>query len=224
MRACSPNPGQDAPIPGHPYSGPSNGPMPMEEFRATTFGTPLGALTVVVTPAGVVATLFEDDDREPTVDTLERLLGGELRDSPRDLAKIRAQIDAYFEGRLRTFDAPVDLRLAREGFPRRVLAVTAAIPFGELWTYGDVADAAGSPRGGRAAGNALGRCWIELLVPCHRVVHSGGTIGGYGRHEDRKRWLIRHEGHSVVMAADLAADRTKSPASRAGRSAPGARR
>jgi methylated-DNA-[protein]-cysteine S-methyltransferase len=193
----------------------------MEELRATTVGTPLGALTVVVTSAGVVATLFEDDDREPTVDALERLLGGGLRDSPRGLAKIRAQVDAYFEGRLRAFDAPVDLRLAREGFSRRVLAVTAAIPFGELWTYGDVAAAAGSPRGGRAAGSALSRCWIELFVPCHRVVHSGGTIGGYGRHEDRKCWLIRHEGHP----ADRAASRTKSSTRlRVGRSAPGARR
>ena len=68
------------------------------------------------------------------------------------------------------------------------------IPYGELATYGDMAAAAGSLRGGRAAGNALNRCPVELFVPCHRVVHAGGTIGGYGRYEDRKRWLLRHEG------------------------------
>jgi O-6-methylguanine DNA methyltransferase len=67
------------------------------------------------------------------------------------------------------------------------------IPFAELATYGDIAAAAGSPRGGRAAGNALNRCPMELYVPCHRVVHVGGTIGGYGRYVDRKRWLLRHE-------------------------------
>jgi methylated-DNA-[protein]-cysteine S-methyltransferase len=167
----------------------------MERLHATTVGTPLGDLMVVTTALGVVATLFADDGPGPAED-LERFGGGELRDSPRELARIRAQVDDYFRGRLRTFDAPVDLRLAGEGFARRVLEVTAEIPFGELWTYGDVAVAAGSPRGGRAAGNALNRCRIELFVPCHRVVHASGTIGGYGRHEDRKRWLLHHEGHS----------------------------
>ncbi len=89
---------------------------------------------------------------------------------------------------------PPDLSLVGEGFGRRVLEVVATIPFGELWTYGDVAGMAGSPRAARAAGSALAGCPIELFVPCHRVVHAGGTIGGYGRHEDRKRWLLRHEG------------------------------
>ena len=168
----------------------------MQRLRAITVGTPLGNLTIVTTPVGVVATLFEDGDPGPGVEEIERVLGGELRYSPKELAGIRAQIDDYFRGRLKAFDAPVDLRLAGLGFGRRVLEATAGIPFGELWTYGDVAAAAGSPRGGRAAGNALSRCRIELFVPCHRVVHAGGTIGGYGRHEDRKRWLLRHEGHS----------------------------
>ena len=110
--------------------------------------------------------------------------------------RVRAEIDAYFAGRLRDFSTPLDLGTLPDGFGRRVLEVTATIPFGELWTYGDVAGLAGSPRGGRAAGNALGRCPIELFVPCHRVVHAGGGIGGYGRHEERKRWLIAHEERS----------------------------
>ena len=75
-----------------------------------------------------------------------------------------------------------------------MLEATIAIPYGELITYGDVAGIAGSRRAGRAAGGALSHRPIELFVPCHRVVHAGGTIGGYGRHEDRKRWLLRHEG------------------------------
>lgn len=200
---------------------PRSGPRSEPEFRATTVDTPLGALTIVTTPAGVVATLFEDDDREPTSEALERLLDGGLRDSPRELSGIRAEVDGYFEDRLRTFTTPVDLRLAGEGFSRRVLEVTAAIAFGELWTYGDVAAAAGSPRGGRAAGNALSHCWIELFVPCHRVVHSGGTIGGYGRHEDRKRWLLRHEGHP--WEPDTRKLRTRDR-SQTGRYARGARR
>jgi O-6-methylguanine DNA methyltransferase len=95
----------------------------------------------------------------------------------------------------------VDLRLVRPGFHRRVLEVTMAIPFGELRTYGDVAGASGSPRGGRAVGGALARCPIELWIPCHRVVHADGHIGGYGRHEDRKRFLVRHEGFEVPGSA-----------------------
>ncbi|HEY5905361.1 MAG TPA: methylated-DNA--[protein]-cysteine S-methyltransferase, partial [Actinomycetota bacterium] len=100
----------------------------------------------------------------------------------------------YFAGRIKVLSVRPDLSLVGEGFGRRVLEVVATIPFGELWTYGDVAGMAGSPRAARAAGSALAGCPIELFVPCHRVVHAGGTIGGYGRHEDRKRWLLRHEG------------------------------
>ena len=108
---------------------------------------------------------------------------------------MRREVDAYFAGNRRPFATPADLRLVGEGFARRVLEATTRIPFGEQWTYGDVAGVAGSPRAGRAAGNALARCPIELFVPCHRVVHADGGIGGYGRHEERKRWLLRHEGH-----------------------------
>ena len=106
----------------------------------------------------------------------------------------RRETESYLAGRRRTFSVPPDLSLVPEGFGRRVLEVVATIPYGELWTYGDVAGMAGSPRAARAAGSALAGCPMELFVPCHRVVHAGGTIGGYGRHDDRKRWLLRHEG------------------------------
>ena len=96
------------------------------------------------------------------------------------MTSVRREVDAYFRGTGRTFTTPVDLVPVPEGFGRRVLETTMTIPFGELVTYGDVAAAAGSLRAGRAAGSALSRCPIELFVPCHRVVHAGGTIGGYG--------------------------------------------
>ena len=156
--------------------------------------TPLGTFAVVVGSNGVVATLFADHDPEPELERLERRLGGAILHGGRTLAAVRGEVEDYFAGRSRSFGTPVDLVLAGDGFGRRVLEETMRIPFGELATYGDVAAAAGAPRGGRAAGNALGRCPIELFVPCHRVVHAGGTIGGYGRHDDRKRWLLRHEG------------------------------
>jgi methylated-DNA-[protein]-cysteine S-methyltransferase len=175
----------------------------MERFAATTVETPLGSLAVVRSDTGIVATAFDDAtgraDRE--LDGVERALGARLgRMTGRTAGAIRREVDRYFDGDPRSLRSPVDLRLVGTGFHRRVLEVTRSIPFGELRTYGDVADAAGSPRGGRAAGGALARCPIELWIPCHRVVHADGHIGGYGRHEDRKRFLVRHEGHETAEA------------------------
>jgi methylated-DNA-[protein]-cysteine S-methyltransferase len=74
------------------------------------------------------------------------------------------------------------------------LRVTSEIPYGGVLSYGEVATDAGSPRGSRAAGNALGSNPVPIVVPCHRVLHSGGGLGGYGGGLDRKRWLLELEG------------------------------
>jgi methylated-DNA-[protein]-cysteine S-methyltransferase len=165
------------------------------DHRSTAVATPLGEMTIVVSDRGVVWTMFSDDDTPPEMERLEARLGSSIRRwVAGGSAPLRREVEAYFGGTGRTLATPVDLALVPEGFGRRVLEATMAIPYGELATYGDVAASAGSLRAGRAAGGALSRCPIELFVPCHRVVHAGGTIGGYGRHEDRKRWLLRHEG------------------------------
>lgn len=167
----------------------------MTGYRSTSIPTPLGEMNVVVSERGVVWTLFSDEDVGPDLERLESRLSFSIRrGAARDTAPLRREVESYFRGTGRTFATPVDLVLVQNGFGRRVLEATMAIPFGQLSTYGDVADSAGSRRAGRAAGSALSRCPIELFVPCHRVVHAGGTIGGYGRHEDRKRWLLQHEG------------------------------
>ena len=163
-------------------------------LRTVEVPTPLGSLLIVVGPRGVVATAFDDPDTDLELERVEHRLGRPIPPEGRGLASVRREVLAYFAGRGRRFRTPVDLALAGDGFGRRVLEATMRIPYGEVATYGDVAAAAGAPRAGRAAGNALGRCPIELFIPCHRVVHASGTIGGYGRHEDRKRWLLRHEG------------------------------
>ena len=163
-------------------------------LRHASVGTPLGDFTVVVSELGIVLTAFEDEEPGAALERVERALRSPARRANAELAGIRQEVADYFAGVGRAFSAPPDLRLVAAGFPRRTLEATATIPYGELRTYGDVAAAAGSPRGARAAGNALARCPIELFVPCHRVVHAGSTIGGYGRYEHRKRWLLRHEG------------------------------
>lgn len=169
----------------------------MPSISRATVATPLGELTIVCTARGVAATVFDDPDASSELTGVERRLdelsldGGDARAVARGA---RREAAAYFVGRDLALTTPPDLALVPEGFTRRVLEVVATIPPGELWTYGDVAGMAGGPGAARAAGSALAGCPIELFVPCHRVVHAGGTIGGYGRHEDRKRWLIRHEG------------------------------
>jgi methylated-DNA-[protein]-cysteine S-methyltransferase len=157
--------------------------------------TPIGELVVVVSDDGVVQTEFclDKADVDEVAVRIEEHRGRQMGNAPKKLAPVLSEVQRYFAGTLRAFATPIDLSWMAEGFARRVLETTATIPYGELWTYGDVAETAGSARGGRAAGNALGHCPIELFVPCHRVVHVAGAIRGYGRHEDRKRWLIRHE-------------------------------
>ena len=169
-------------------------PMPTAPATAiwrTTTETPLGPFTVFVGDAGVVWTSFDDDAADGAgPDEVEH---GAVEDRRRT-ASVRREIDAYFRGTLRAFETPADLSALGDGFPRRALEIVRTIPYGELWTYGDVAAAAGAPRGGRAAGSALARCPIELFVPCHRVVRAGPTLGSYGRHDDRRRFLLRLEG------------------------------
>lgn len=172
----------------------------MNALRHRTLPTPLGDLTIVCSARGVVATIFDDDERDLELAGIQRRFAQGAQTAAEASAAgsvataARREARGYFAGRTKALSVRPDLSLVGEGFGRRVLEVVATIPYGALWTYGDVAGMAGSRRAARAAGTALAGCPIELFVPCHRVVHAGGTIGGYGRHEDRKRWLLRHEG------------------------------
>ena len=115
-----------------------------------------------------------------------------MLEAPRRLDGPRRELDDYFGGRRREFDLPLDRRLMSD-FMRRVLSATATIPFGSVSTYGAVAREAGSPRGSRAAGNALGSNPMPIVIPCHRVLHADGGIGGYTGGLDRKRTLLELE-------------------------------
>ena len=112
--------------------------------------------------------------------------------SPRKLDEPRRELDEYFSGARRQFEVPLDWGLVR-GFGRRVLEATSRIPFGSVSTYKQVATEAGSPRASRAAGNALGANPIPIIVPCHRILHSTGGLGGYTGGLERKRTLLAIE-------------------------------
>lgn len=158
-----------------------------------TLDSPLGELTVFVTPRGVVRVAFEDEPRDQLLD---ELAGGV---SPRILASAtatdaaRRQLEAYLAGKRTAFDVPLDWTLVR-GFAIGVLHATARVPYGATATYRQVAAAAGSPNAYRAAGNALGSNPIPIIVPCHRVLHASGGLGGYAGGLERKRTLLRLEG------------------------------
>lgn len=161
-------------------------------LRYASFPTPLGSLCVVRSDEGVVATTTGDPDE--LLAELEVTLGVTARHDARALAGEGREVRDYFARRLRRFRTPVDLRSVATPFARAVLEVTTTIPYGELWTYGDVAARAGRPGAARAAGSALRRCPIELFVPCHRVVPAGPGLGRYGGEEDRRATLLRLEG------------------------------
>ena len=113
--------------------------------------------------------------------------------APERLDDARRELDEYFEGKRTGFDLPIDWSVLR-GFTLQVLRETAGIAFGEVRTYAEVATGAGSPRAVRAAGNALGANPMPVVVPCHRVVRTGGALGGYTGGIERKEFLLRLEG------------------------------
>jgi methylated-DNA-[protein]-cysteine S-methyltransferase len=114
-------------------------------------------------------------------------------EAPRELDQARRELDLYFEGRLDSFDLPLDWQLS-EGFRLRVLHAIAAIPYGQTRTYTEMATTAGNERAVRAAGTACGRNPLPLVVPCHRVLRSGGALGGYGGGLPMKQGLLELEG------------------------------
>ena len=153
--------------------------------------SPFGQLTAATTPRGLVRLAYPGEER--VLDELSVRISPRVLEVPARLDEIRRQLEEYFEGRLRRFRFGVDWALVGP-FGRKILAVTATIPYGTVTSYGDVAARTGNPRASRAAGNALGSNPIPIIVPCHRVVRSGGALGGYTGGLERKRFLLQLEG------------------------------
>jgi methylated-DNA-[protein]-cysteine S-methyltransferase len=156
--------------------------------------TPLGTALVAATPRGLVRLALPNERLDDALADLAEDVSPRLLEFPARLDEARRELDEYFEGRRRRFELPLDWRLSHPGFYRRVLRATARVPFGEVITYSDAAERAGSPRAFRAAGSALGSNPIPIVVPCHRVVRSGGHIGNYGGGPEMKRFLLELEG------------------------------
>ncbi len=148
-----------------------------------TIPSPVGALTVVASDAGLVAILWEDD-RPGRVNL------GPLAEAPGHpvLAAAEAQLGEYFSGTRRSFDLPLDFR--GTDFQKSVWAELLAIPYGETRSYGAIAAKLGRPGASRAVGAANGRNPISIVAPCHRVVGSTGTLTGFAGGLGAKAYLL----------------------------------
>ena len=159
--------------------------------------TPVGTLGLAATGAGLCRLQFatgEDD----FLARLLRIHGERPVMKSGALDKQRRALDRYFAGKRLDFeDVEVDLSEV-SGFSQKILRATARIPAGHVLTYAQVAAKAGSPRAMRAAGNALHNNPVAIVVPCHRVLRTDGTLGGYGGGVPNKEWLLRHEGATLL--------------------------
>jgi methylated-DNA-[protein]-cysteine S-methyltransferase len=158
--------------------------------------SPVGTLVAATTQRGLACLSYSDHDGgvDAVLDRLAAKLSPRILEAPARLDEVRRELDEYFEHRRTAFDVPIDWSLSSP-FGRRVLQATAAIPFGEVSTYARVAAQAGNAKATRAAGNALGANAIPIVVPCHRVLHTGGKgIGNYTGGVQRKEALLRLEG------------------------------
>ena len=163
-----------------------------------TLDSPVGRLLLAATREGVVRVAFETEDADSVLAELAAQVSPRVLHAPVRLDVVAAELEEYFAGRRRTFDVPVDLRLAR-GFRRSVLERLTQVPYARTVSYAELAARAGSPRAVRAVGTACARNPVPLVVPCHRVVPGGGGLGAYGGGVERKRRLLELEG--AVSAA-----------------------
>ncbi len=162
------------------------------DLAYATMSSPLGELLLAAGARGLAIMHYLDEPLEPALETIARKHTPRIVESARALDPWRRELDEYFAGRRREFEAPLDWD-AMGPFQRAVLSATAAIPYGGTSTYTGVATAAGSPRAQRAAGNALGANPLAIIIPCHRVLRSGGGFGGYTGGLHRKHFLLELE-------------------------------
>lgn len=149
--------------------------------------TPVGTLAVRGDGEAVTSVSFVQDRGSARAWKMSARNAG-----PAPVAEAVRQLEEYFSGRRRRFDLP--LRMAGTPFQRAVWAFLLTIPYGRTYTYKEVAEALGRPGAARAVGSAVGSNPISIVVPCHRIVASGGKLGGYGGGLDAKRFLLDLEG------------------------------
>jgi methylated-DNA-[protein]-cysteine S-methyltransferase len=159
----------------------------------TTTDSPFGPLLLAKTRRGLVRVGLPNQDADGLLADLAERVSPRVLEAPAELDEARRELDLYFRGKLDRFDLPLDWQLSG-GFRQRVLRAIDRIPYGQTRSYTEMARKAGNERAVRAAGTACGSNPIPLVVPCHRVLRTGGALGGYGGGLPMKRALLELEG------------------------------
>jgi methylated-DNA-[protein]-cysteine S-methyltransferase len=154
--------------------------------------TEVGPLLVATTDRGLLRISF-DAEPEAHMEELARLAGTRVLRAPRSIERARRELDEYFAGRRRRFDLSLDLR-GQQPFTVRVLGELAAVSYGETATYGELAARAGNPKAARAVGMVMNRNPLPIVLPCHRIVGTSGSLTGYAGGLWIKERLLRLEG------------------------------
>lgn len=144
----------------------------------TTIDSPVGSLLLAATEKGLVRVAYAIEDHDRVLDRIASRLSPRILRSPQRLDDAAQQLDEYFARTRQSFDLSLDLSLSR-GFRLLVQRQLSAIGYGQTQTYGQVATLVGSPRAVRAVGTACATNPLPVVIPCHRVLRSDGTRGGY---------------------------------------------
>lgn len=166
--------------------------MQLLDVAYRTVDSPIGSLLLAATSEGLVRVAFDLEDHDAVLGALAERISPRVLRAPGRLDHVAHQLEEYFAGSRRSFDLPVDLRLA-QGFRRRVLDQVRTIAYGRTESYSTVAAASGSPTAVRAVGSACAKNPIPLVVPCHRVVRSDGASGQYLGGTEAKKMLLALE-------------------------------
>ena len=167
----------------------------MKEPTQSFYNSPLELIKICAGKNGLSALTFLPIDAPKT--SLSKT--SNIADVPGfDLIRqVVKELDVYFLGTLKQFFTEIDWGQFSD-FQHDLLALTARIPFGEVWSYGELARKLGKPNAARAVGNALGSNPLLILIPCHRVIGSDRCLHGYAGGVDKKAFLLRLEGHQII--------------------------
>jgi methylated-DNA-[protein]-cysteine S-methyltransferase len=158
----------------------------------TVIDSPLGRLLLAATPRGLVRVAFASEDHDRVLETLAARLSPRILRAPGRLDGVAREIDEYFAKDRQSFDVPVDLSLSR-GFRHLVQTYLPQIGYGQTRSYRDVAELVGNPKAVRAVGTACATNPLPIVVPCHRVLRTDGSLGGYIGGLQAKTALLRLE-------------------------------
>ncbi|CAN5695353.1 methylated-DNA--[protein]-cysteine S-methyltransferase [soil metagenome] len=157
-----------------------------------TIDSPVGSLLLAATSRGLVRVAFASEGHDRVLSKLSNAISPRLLKAPGKLDTVARELDEYFDGKRTAFDLPLDFQLS-SGFRREVLSHLPEISYGQTASYAAIANLAGNPKAVRAAGTACATNPIPIIVPCHRVIRSDGSLGGYAGGLIAKEMLLALE-------------------------------